>query len=293
LVNYSVPTGSHLMVNDGDKVAAGDALVKIPKEISKTRDITGGLPRVAELFEARKPKSPAVVSEIDGIVKFGKLIRGARQVLVEGENEEVREFLIQQGKHFRVHDGDRVKAGEKLCEGPIDPRDVLRIKGSKAVQEYLVNEVQEVYRLQGVRINDKHVEVIVRQMLRKVKVVDPGDTEFLEGEQVNKFRFQEENERVMREGGEPATFQPLLLGITKAALSTDSFVSAASFQETTRVLSQAAIMGRRDELLGLKENVIMGHLIPAGTGLERYRRLKVSPRREEEEAKELEVLEKT
>jgi len=293
LVNYSVPTGSHLMVNDGDKVAAGDALVKIPKEISKTRDITGGLPRVAELFEARKPKSPAVVSEIDGIVKFGKLIRGARQVLVEGENEEVREYLIPQGKHFRVHDGDRVKAGEKLCEGPVDPRDVLRIKGSKAVQEYLVNEVQEVYRLQGVRINDKHVEVIVRQMLRKVKVVDPGDTEFLEGEQVNKFRFQEENERVMGEGGEPATFQPLLLGITKAALSTDSFVSAASFQETTRVLSQAAIMGRRDELLGLKENVIMGHLIPAGTGLERYRRLKVSPKKAEEEAKELEVVEKT
>jgi DNA-directed RNA polymerase subunit beta' len=293
LVNYSVPTGSHLMVNDGDKVAAGDALVKIPKEISKTRDITGGLPRVAELFEARKPKSPAVVSEIDGIVKFGKLIRGARQVLVEGENEEVREYLIPQGKHFRVHDGDRVKAGEKLCEGPVDPRDVLRIKGSKAVQEYLVNEVQEVYRLQGVRINDKHVEVIVRQMLRKVRVVDPGDTEFLEGEQVNKFRFQEENERVMGEGGEPATFQPLLLGITKAALSTDSFVSAASFQETTRVLSQAAIMGRRDELLGLKENVIMGHLIPAGTGLERYRRLKVSPKKAEEEAKELEVVEKT
>lgn len=281
------------MVNDGDKVAAGDALVKIPKEISKTRDITGGLPRVAELFEARKPKSPAVVSEIDGIVKFGKLIRGARQVLVEGENEEVREYLIPQGKHFRVHDGDRVKAGEKLCEGPVDPRDVLRIKGSKAVQEYLVNEVQEVYRLQGVRINDKHVEVIVRQMLRKVRVVDPGDTEFLEGEQVNKFRFQEENERVMGEGGEPATFQPLLLGITKAALSTDSFVSAASFQETTKVLSQAAIMGRRDELLGLKENVIMGHLIPAGTGLERYRRLKVSPKKAEEEAKELEVVEKT
>ncbi len=293
LVSYSIPTGAHLMVNDGDMVHAGDPLVKIPKEISKTRDITGGLPRVAELFEARRPKDPAVVSEIDGVVRFGKLIRGARQVVVEGENEEVKEYLIPQGKHFRVHDGDRVKAGEKLCEGPIDPRDILRIKGSKAVQEYLVNEVQEVYRLQGVRINDKHVEVIVRQMLRKVKVVDPGDTQFLEGEQVDKFRFQEENLKVMRAGGEPATFQPLLLGITKAALSTDSFVSAASFQETTRVLSQAAIMGRRDELLGLKENVIMGHLIPAGTGLDRYKRLQVSsPKEEEEEKEELEVVKK-
>lgn len=285
LVNYSIPTGSHLMVNDGDMVAAGDPLVKIPKEISKTRDITGGLPRVAELFEARRPKNPAVVSEIDGVVKFGKLIRGARQVQVEGENEEVKEYLIPQGKHFRVHEGDKVQAGEKLCEGPIDPRDTLRIKGSKAVQEYLVNEVQEVYRLQGVRINDKHVEVIVRQMLRKVKVVDPGDTEFLEGEQIDKFRFQEENVRAIREEGEPATFQPLLLGITKASLSTDSFVSAASFQETTRVLSGAAIMGKRDELLGLKENVIMGHLIPAGTGLDRYRKLQVNRRREEQEEK--------
>ena len=290
--SYSVPTGSHLMVNDGDMVVAGDPLVKIPKEISKTRDITGGLPRVAELFEARRPKNPAVVSEIDGRVKFGKLIRGARQVLVEGENEEVKEYLIPQGKHFRVHEEDMVKAGEKLCEGPIDPRDILRIKGSKAVQEYLVNEVQEVYRLQGVRINDKHVEVIVRQMLRKVRVEDPGDTEFLEGEQVDKFKFQRENARVMKQGGEPATFQPLLLGITKAALSTDSFVSAASFQETTRVLSKAAIMGKRDELLGLKENVIMGHLIPAGTGLERYRKLQVN-QKEEKEENSLELVEKT
>jgi DNA-directed RNA polymerase subunit beta' len=283
LGNYSIPTGAHLQVHHGDKVEAGDFLVKIPRDISKTRDITGGLPRVAELFEARKPKEPAVVTEIDGTVEFGKIIRGATQILVNGFGGETREYLIPHGKHLRVHDQDQVRAGQRLCEGPIDPHDILGIKGVNAVQEYLENEIQEVYRLQGVKINDKHIEVIVRQMLQKVKVEDIGDTNFLEGEQVDKHKFREENEKVIAEGGEPATFQPLLLGITKASLSTESFISAASFQETTRVLTEAAINGKTDYLLGLKENVIIGQLIPAGTGLERYRSIRI---REKEEAKE-------
>ncbi len=289
IATYSIPTRAYLLVHDGDKIQAGDVLVKLPREISKTRDITGGLPRVAELFEARRPKDPAVVSEIDGVVEFGKIIRGATQVFVKGETEE-QEYLISHGKHLRVHPHDAVEAGDRLCEGPIDPHDILRIKGPNAVQEYLVNEIQEVYRLQGVKINDKHIEVIVRQMLQKVKVEDIGSTNFLEGEQVDKNRFKEENERVIAEGGEPATFQPLLLGITKASLTTDSFISAASFQETTRVLTEAAINGRTDYLLGLKENVIIGHLIPAGTGLERYRSVEVREEEEEEE-KELETIE--
>ncbi len=289
LGNYSIPTGAHLLVHHGDRIEAGDFLVKIPRDISKTRDITGGLPRVAELFEARKPKDPAVVSEIDGLVEFGKIIRGATQILVKGFGGETREYLIPHGKHLRVHDGDRIKAGQRLCEGPIDPHDILRIKGVNAAQEYLENEIQQVYRLQGVKINDKHIEVIVRQMLQKVKVEDIGDTNFLEGEQVDKHKFREENEKVIAEGGEPATFQPLLLGITKASLSTESFISAASFQETTRVLTEAAINGKTDYLLGLKENVIIGHLIPAGTGLERYRSIRI---KEKEEAKErVEILE--
>jgi DNA-directed RNA polymerase subunit beta' len=283
LDSYSIPTGAHLQVHGGDTVEAGDFLVKIPRDISKTRDITGGLPRVAELFEARKPKEPAVVSEIDGTVEFGKIIRGATQILVNGFGGETREYLIPHGKHLRVHDGDQVRAGQRLCEGPIDPHDILGIKGVNAVQEYLENEIQEVYRLQGVKINDKHIEVIVRQMLQKVKVEDIGDTNFLEGEQVDKHKFREENEKVIAEGGEPATFQPLLLGITKASLSTESFISAASFQETTRVLTEAAINGKTDYLLGLKENVIIGQLIPAGTGLERYRSIRI---KEKEEPKE-------
>jgi DNA-directed RNA polymerase subunit beta' len=291
LGNYPIPTGAHLLVHDGDKVEAGDFLVKIPRGISKTRDITGGLPRVAELFEARKPKDPAVVSEIDGAVEFGKIIRGASQILVNGFGGEVREYLIPHGKHLRVHDADSVKAGQRLCEGPIDPHDILRIKGVNAVQEYLENEIQEVYRLQGVKINDKHIEVIVRQMLQKVKVEDIGDTNFLEGEQVDKHKFREENEKVIAEGGEPATFQPLLLGITKASLSTESFISAASFQETTRVLTEAAINGKTDSLLGLKENVIIGQLIPAGTGLEKYRSIRIKERQQEQE--EVQVLEET
>ena len=275
VASYPMPTGAHLAVHDGDSIHAGTILAKIPREISKTRDITGGLPRVAELFEARHPKEPAVVSEIDGVVEFGKIVRGAQQIIAHGDQGEVKEYLIPHGKHMRVHGEDRVSAGERLCEGPIDPHDVLKIKGVNAVQEYLLNEIQEVYRLQGVKINDKHIEVIVRQMLQKVRVEDVGDTDFLEGEQVDKIRFQEENERVLAEGGEPATFQPMLLGITKASLSTDSFISAASFQETTRVLTEAAVHGKTDTLLGLKENVIIGRLIPAGTGLEVYRNVEI------------------
>jgi DNA-directed RNA polymerase subunit beta' len=290
---YSIPTGAHLLVHAGDKIGAGDALVKIPRDISKTRDITGGLPRVAELFEARKPKDPAVVSEIDGVVEFGKTVRGSTQVLVKGYGGETLEYLIPHGKHLRVHDGDKVKAGERLCEGPIDPHDILRIKGVNDVQEYLVNEIQEVYRLQGVKINDKHIEVIVRQMLQKVKVEEIGDTNFLEGEQVDKNRFREENEKVIAEGGEPATFQPLLLGITKASLSTESFISAASFQETTRVLTEASINGKTDYLLGLKENVIIGHLVPAGTGLERYRNIHVREKKTEEVKEKMEIFEES
>jgi DNA-directed RNA polymerase subunit beta' len=282
---YPIPTGAHLMVHDGEKVIAGDLLAKIPREISKTRDITGGLPRVAELFEARKPKDRATVSEIDGLVEFRGSARGMRRIVVGGDHGEEMEYLIPHGKHLRVRDGDTVKAGDKLSEGPINPHDILRIKGINAVQEYLVNEIQEVYRLQGVRINDKHIEIIVRQMLEKVRIEDPGDTNFLEGEQVDKVRVREENEKVAAKG-KPATFQPLLLGITKASLSTESFISAASFQETTRVLTEAAINGARDSLLGLKENVIIGHLIPAGTGVGRNRNINIIV--EEEEIPELE-----
>lgn len=293
LGTYSIPTGAHLVVHDEDKMEAGDILVKIPREISKTRDITGGLPRVAELFEARKPKDPAVVSEVDGIIEFGKIVRGSTQILVKGDGGETREYLIPHGKHLRVHNGDRVKAGGRLCEGPIDPHDILRIKGVNDVQEYLENEIQEVYRLQGVRINDKHIEVIVGQMLQKVRVEEVGDTNFLEGEQVDKNRFREENEKVIAEGGEPATFQPLLLGITKASLSTESFISAASFQETTRVLTEASINGKIDYLLGLKENVIIGHLIPAGTGLDRYRSIHIKDKEKEEVKERMEIFEES
>ncbi len=271
LSHYIIPVGARLFVREGDPVRTGDVLVKIPRERSKTRDITGGLPRVAELFEARRPKDPAVVTEIDGRVKFGGIVRGARELIVTAEDGEERKYLIPYGKHLRVHEGDRVVAGEQLSEGSINPHDILRIQGVQAVQEYLVNEIQDVYRLQGVKINDKHIEVIVRQMLQKIKIVDPGDTNFLEGEAVDKFRFFDENAKVVAEGGDPATYQPLLLGITRASLMTDSFVSAASFQETTRVLTDAAVQGRVDNLQGLKENVIIGHLIPAGTGMDRYR----------------------
>jgi DNA-directed RNA polymerase subunit beta' len=241
---------------------------------------------VAELFEARRPHDPAVISEIDGIVQFGKIIRGQQQIIVKGDQDEEREYLIPHGKHLMVHDGDRVRAGERLCEGAIDPHDILNILGVFEVQAYLVNEIQEVYRLQGVKINDKHIEVIVRQMMQKVLIEHVGDTNFLEGEKVDKIKFAEENARVIAEGGEPATSKPLLLGITRASLSTESFISAASFQETTKVLTEAAISGKIDYLMGLKENVIIGHLIPAGTGVELYKKLKVVE--EEEETPEAE-----
>ncbi len=287
--HYIIPVGARLVVHDGDKVEAGDGLVKLPRERSKTRDITGGLPRVAELFEARRPKNPAVVTEIDGVVSFGGLVRGSRTVIVTSEDGEERKYTIPYGKHLRVQEGDRVMAGGRLSEGSVDPHDILQIQGIQEVQEYLVNEIQAVYRLQGVGINDKHIECIVRQMLQKVQVTDPGDTNFLEGEVVDRFRFQDENEKVIAEGGDPATFQPVLLGITRASLTTDSFISAASFQETTRVLTEAAVQGKVDRLLGLKENVIIGHLVPAGTGAERYRRIRsVALEAEEKVEKEAE-----
>jgi DNA-directed RNA polymerase subunit beta' len=275
LANVAVPTGGYLQVRDGDKINEGDILVKIPRESSKSRDITGGLPRVAELFEARRPKDTAVVSEIDGFVSFGDTERGSRRVAIKDEHSEGRDYLIPLGKHLRVHEGDRVKAGDRLSEGSIDPHDILRIRDENAVQQYMLDEIQAVYRLQGVTINDKHVEVIVAQMLRKVRVEKSGDTEFLEGDDVDKKKLREVNERVISEGGEPATFKPLLLGITKASLTTESFLSAASFQETTKVLSKAAVEGKIDRLSGLKENLIMGNLIPAGTGSKMFRGLKV------------------
>ncbi len=281
--DYIIPTGANLLVADGEEAAPGTILAKLGRDIYKTRDITGGLPRVAELFEARKPKDPAVITEIDGRVSFGKIVRGNRQILVNPEVGELREYLIPYGKHLRVHEGDWVRSGDRLSEGPINPHDILQVKGPRAVQEYLLNEVQEVYRLQGVKINDKHVGVIVRQMLNKVSIVNPGDTKFLEGESVDKHSFRRENERAITEGEEPATSMPLLLGITKASLTTSSFISAASFQETTRVLTEAAINGARDDLLGLKENIIIGHPIPAGTGLLRYKDV-IFPKSAEEEA---------
>jgi DNA-directed RNA polymerase subunit beta' len=279
LAHYPLPTGARLEVRDGETVAAGAVLVKKRREEAKTRDITGGLPRVAELFEARRSKDAAVVTEIDGTVEFGGVSRGLRKVIVRSEDGDAREYQIPQGKHLYVQEGDVMRAGDRLTEGPINPHDILKIKGIEEVQEYLVNEIQEVYRLQGVRIDDKHIEVIVRQMLQKVRIEDPGNTAFLEGEHVDRLQVIEENDRMIREGQQPATFQPLLLGITKASLSTDSFISAASFQETTRVLTEAAIQGKVDYLRGLKENVIIGHLIPAGTGMPSYRKLKLESER--------------
>jgi DNA-directed RNA polymerase subunit beta' len=272
---YFLPVGAYINVAEGTEVKSGDVIAKIPREMMKTKDITGGLPRVAELFEARKPKEFAVISEIDGQVSFGKDTKGKRKVVVTPEVGEPREYLIAKGKHIGVHEGDMVKAGEPLMEGSSNPHDILTILGEKALAKYLVDEIQEIYRLQGVRINDKHIEVIVRQMLRRVRIKEVGDTEFLVGDQVEKWRFDEENGRVLDKGGEPAIAEPLLLGITKASLSTESFISAASFQETTRVLTEAAINGKVDRLVGLKENVIMGRLIPAGTGLPGYNRMEV------------------
>ncbi|MDQ1558541.1 MAG: DNA-directed polymerase subunit beta [Pyrinomonadaceae bacterium] len=278
LKTYQMPVRANLMVSDGDEVEPGDIIAKIPRETTKTKDITGGLPRVVELFEARKPRETAIMSEIDGIIKLGPIAKGKRKLIVVGNDGEEREYDIPRGTHINVQEGDRVRAGEALMDGPLNPHDILRVLGMNRLQEYIVNEIQEVYRLQGVNINDKHIEVIVRQMLRWVKIREVGDTEFLLDEQVDRFRFTDENARVAEledGGGEQAKAEPLLLGITKASLSTDSFISAASFQETTRVLTEAAISGRIDYLRGLKENVIMGRLIPAGTGMEFYRNVTV------------------
>ena len=280
LAHYPLPTNARLDVRDGQRVGAGEVIVKTRREASKTRDITGGLPRVAELFEARRPKDAAIVAEIDGTVEYVGVTRGMRKYVIKSEDGKDQEALIPQGRHVYVQNGSVVRTGDKLTEGPINPHDILKIKGIEEVQEYLVNEIQEVYRLQGVRIDDKHIEVIVRQMLQKVRIEDPGNTTFLEGEHVDRLVVQSENMKMLEEGQSPATFQPLLLGITKASLSTESFISAASFQETTRVLTEAAIHGKVDQLRGLKENVIIGHLIPAGTGMPVYRRVRLDAEKE-------------
>jgi DNA-directed RNA polymerase subunit beta' len=278
LGNYSIPTGAHVMVKDGDAVPAGAILAKTPRKVIRTKDITGGLPRVAELFEARRPKDAAEIAKIDGLVEFSGTVRGKRRLLVKDPSTgDQEEHLIPMGKHIVVFQGDHVKKGQPLTEGPVVPQEVLEVCGPQELQEYLVNEVQEVYRLQGVEINDKHIEIIVRQMLRKVRITDPGDTEFLWGDQVERQLFQDVNQKAIAEGKRPAEAAPVLLGITKASLETESFISAASFQDTTRVLTDAASLGRVDYLRGFKENVIMGHLIPAGSGFNMYRHLKLVP----------------
>ncbi len=290
VARYLLSVGANIVVSEGDQIGAGDIIAKIPRETTKTKDITGGLPRVAELFEARKPKEFAVISEIDGTVSYGKDAKGKRKVIITPEVGEEKEYLIPKGKHVGVQEGDRVKSGEALMDGVQNPHDLLMIKGEKELARYLVDEVQEVYRLQGVKINDKHMEVIVRQMLRRVKVTEPGDTSFIADEQVERHRFQEENQRMVAAGLRPATGEPILLGITKASLSTQSFISAASFQETTRVLTEASLAGKVDYLRGLKENVIMGRLIPAGTGLSIYRKLGIKVIDDTEETSEGQLL---
>ncbi len=267
---FQLPVGAILMVRDGQQVQEGDVIARKPRETSKTKDIVGGLPRVAELFEVRKPKELAVVSEIDGIVSFGAETKGKRKIVVTPETGEPKEYLIPRGKHVTVQEGDFVEAGELITEGHPELHDILKIKGEKHLAKYLVEEIQDVYRFQGVSINDKHIEIIVRQMLKKIQILDSGDTNFLIGEQVDKMRFMEVNEKTIREGQKPAVAEPLVLGITQASLSTDSFISAASFQETTKVLTEASLMGKEDSLRGLKENVIVGRLIPAGTGFRKY-----------------------
>ena len=272
---YPVPNSAYLSVSDADVVKPGTILAKMLKESVKTRDITGGLPRVGELFEARRPKNSAVLSQISGEVSTGGVVKGKRQVFVKDAYGKEFKHMVPMGRHLLVRDGDVVEAGEALCDGNIDPHDVLAILGENALQQFLVNEVQEVYRLQGVNINDKHIGVIIRQMMRKLEIVQVGDTNFIFGQQVDKHKFHEENSRVMKQGGQPAVARPLLLGITRASLNIDSFISAASFQETTRVLTNAAIAGQTDQLRGLKENVVIGHLIPAGTGMRNYKRIRL------------------
>ena len=272
-----LPIHATLMVQDGSEVVQGDVMSKIPRATTKTKDITGGLPRVVDLFEARHPKDPAVMTEVDGVVHYGEIVKGSRKVVVKTEDGEELEYSIPKGLHVTVQEGEQVQAGDAFTDGPRDPHKILEILGERALQQYLLDGVQEVYRLQGVNIHDKHIEVVVRQMMRWIKVEDSGDTEFIVDEQVDRFRFVRENERVLADGGAPARGRPLLLGITKASLATESFISAASFQETTRVLTEASISGKVDFLRGLKENVIMGRLIPAGTGMEMYTSLQIPP----------------
>jgi len=280
MARYILPTGAIILVEEGDGVRGGDVIAKLPRATTKTKDITGGLPRVAELFEVRKPKEIAVLSQIEGYVSIAKATKKGKQkvTITPVDVGEAKSYLIPKGKHINVYEGDYVRAGEQLISGSAIPQDILNIKGEIALARYLVDEVQEVYRLQGVRINDKHIEVIVRQMMRRVKIMDPGDTEFIMEEQVDRVRFEDTNQAVIDKGLKPASAESLILGITKASLSTDSFISAASFQETTKVLTDASIAARQDYLSGLKENVIMGRLIPAGTGVRRFRDLDVKTR---------------
>jgi DNA-directed RNA polymerase subunit beta' len=276
-----------LFRSDGQPVSVGDILARIPQESAKTRDITGGLPRVAELFEARTPKDAGMLAEFTGTVSFGKDTKGKQRLVITDLDGVQHEFLIPKDKHVTAHDGQVVTKGETIVDGPAEPQDILRLQGVEALARYVIDEVQDVYRLQGVKINDKHIEVIVRQMLRRVQVTEPGDAPFITGEQVERSELLDENDKAIAKGGRPALYENVLLGITKASLSTDSFISAASFQETTRVLTEAAIMGKRDELRGLKENVIVGRLIPAGSGLAYH---KARKEKEEIEAAEREAL---
>ncbi|MFN3921817.1 MAG: DNA-directed RNA polymerase subunit beta', partial [Caldimicrobium sp.] len=270
---YELPVGAIISVQEGEYVEAGDIVARIPRETLKAKDITGGLPKVTDLFEARKSKESAIISEIEGRVVFEKDVRGRKRLVIQPEIGEAKEYMLPKGKYIVVREGDLVKPGDPLIEGSPNPHDILKVSGVKGVARFLVEEIQEVYRLQGVKINDKHFEVIVKQMLKKVKIKDPGDTFFMIGEYVDKVRFEEENNKVLAQGGKPAVAEPVILGITKAALLTESWLSAASFQETTRVLTEASLAGKVDYLRGLKENVIIGRLIPAGTGRIQYEKL--------------------
>lgn len=271
-----LPEKAFIAIEDGIEVKRGQLLAKVPKELAKTQDITGGLPRVTEIFEARRPKNPAVIAELDGIVELGKKRRGKQVVTIVSDTGKLeREHLVPQGKKVEVTSGQRVRAGDRLVDGPLVPHDILDISGVDVLQNYLINEIQSVYRSQSVRIDDKHIEIIVSQMLRKVQITDPGDTDFLPDEVVDRFALRAENKKFIERGQRGAVYKPLLLGITKASLQSESFISAASFQETTKVLTAAALQGKVDRLIGLKENVILGHMIPAGTGFKAYNNARV------------------